>query len=210
MTLSHISRWYLWLCQTFSVKCRLGKRQPHCRSTFFLWIWHACARYTAPQLCLVIYFALSRIRGSIFFFSIERDADVKRFSISPCSDAQMCQHFQARCRGGNHWTVLHLQCVCMWEREERKTHSLSVYASSICVPVLVYVLFSHSLNFSVWNATPADVSCKLQPPASLSFRRDHWNKAIKVALYMGAKTWVCLLAHEYVCEWLSIVLKPIL
>lgn len=177
---------------------------------------HSFSGFDTPALDILhLSFVLSYILHclaleAVFFFSIERDADVKRFSISPCSDAQMCQHFQARCRGGNHWTVLHLQCVCMWEREERKTHSLSVYASSICVPVLVYVLFSHSLNFSVWNATPADVSCKLQPPASLSFRRDHWNKAIKVALYMGAKTWVCLLAHEYVCEWLSIVLKPIL
>lgn len=87
MTLSHISWWYLWLCQTFIVKCLLGSVSHiaglQLISTFFLSFWHISAQYTAFQLCLVIYFALSHIKVSIF---IERDTDVKRFSISPRSD----------------------------------------------------------------------------------------------------------------------------
>ncbi len=130
---------------------------------------------------------------SVFF--IERDTDVKRFSISPRSDVPAFSGSMPWRKVLNSAAPAVCVCVCVRERErerERKRQSVCIFLY-LCACVGVCVL-SHSLSFSVWNATPADVSCKLQPPASLPFRGDHWNKAIKVALYMGRRSgaWVYL------------------
>lgn len=87
MTLSHISLWYLWLCQTFSVKFLLGSVSHVAGapliSTFFLWIWHVSAQYTAPELCLVINFALSQINVSIFL-------EINTEKVIDCNPSRTC------------------------------------------------------------------------------------------------------------------------
>lgn len=86
MTPSHNGWWYLWLCETFSVKCLLRSVShiagAQLMSTFFLLIWHACAQYTVPQLRLVIYFLRCLTWKSEHFYRKRR----RRFIWLRCSD----------------------------------------------------------------------------------------------------------------------------
>lgn len=137
-----------------------GKRQAHCRSPLisarFLWIWQVCAQYTAPWLCLVIYFVSSCIKVGIF---IERDPDVKRFSISPLMDVPTFFRLVAveesteqccTCSG----------CVCVWARDEQ-TICLNIPLSASVV-VYVFILAAWVSQFEMQHLQMCLVNCSRQ------------------------------------------------
>ena len=150
-----------------------GKRQPHCRGTFFLSIWHVCAQYSAPRLCLVIYVALSHLKVGVF---LSKETQMLGDFQRPCSDA----------RAPTPWRKASSSAApasaCMRERRETACIFLCLCAGVWCVRSFLTAWVS---RFEMQHLQMCLVNCS--PPASLPFRGDHWNKAIKVPLYMGAR-----------------------